>query len=67
MTLDIRCLWSDSPPLTTKQKAQIIDLYERPKNIFQDSGRAYQIGFNTALTYFGYLIETKGDDLHENG
>ncbi|QGJ65954.1 hypothetical protein BvL003_14625 [Bacillus velezensis] len=66
MTLDIRCLWSDNPPLTTKQKAQIIDLYERPKNIFQDSGRAYQIGFNTALTYFGYLIEKETESHNDD-
>ncbi|OQV53383.1 hypothetical protein [Bacillus velezensis] len=66
MTLDIRRLWSDSPPLTTKQKAQIIDLYERPKNIFQDSGRAYQIGFNTALTYFGYLIENETESQNDD-
>ncbi|TXK69952.1 hypothetical protein [Bacillus amyloliquefaciens] len=66
MTLDIRRLWSDSPPLTTKQKAQIIDLYERPKNMFQDSGRAYQIGFNTALTYFGYLIEKETESHNDD-
>lgn len=57
MTLNIRRLWSNVPPLTAQQKAQIIDLYERPTTLFQDSGRAYQIGFNTALTYIGYLIE----------
>ncbi|MCP6682982.1 hypothetical protein [Bacillus nakamurai] len=66
MTLDIRRLWSDSPTLTAKQKAQIIDLYERPKNIFQDSGRAYQIGFNTALTYFGYLIENETESQNDD-
>ncbi|MBN7743885.1 hypothetical protein JYA35_14970 [Bacillus velezensis] len=66
MTLDIRRLWSDTLPLTAQQKAQIIDLYERPKNIFQDSGRAYQIGFNTALTYFGYLIEKETESQNDD-
>ncbi|KIL30394.1 hypothetical protein [Bacillus subtilis] len=59
MMLKIRKLWADTPPLTPKQEAQILDLYERPAAHFDNCGNAYQIGFNTALTYLGYLIETE--------
>ncbi|PRS16567.1 hypothetical protein C6W27_09215 [Bacillus paralicheniformis] len=54
MTLYIKRLWSDTPPLRPQQADQILDLYQRP-----DAGKAYQIGFNTALTCLGYLIATK--------
>ncbi|MED4787516.1 hypothetical protein P9429_11535 [Bacillus atrophaeus] len=64
MTLKIRRLWTGAPALSPQQEAQILDLYVRPIASFDDAGRAYQIGFNTTLTYFGYLIENKTD---ENG
>ncbi|MEC1625444.1 hypothetical protein P9E08_08630 [Bacillus mojavensis] len=65
--LMIRKIWSDTPALTPQQEAQILDLYERPAANFGRCGRAYQIGINSMLNYFGYRVESKGDDLHENG
>ncbi|ATH93318.1 MULTISPECIES: hypothetical protein [Bacillus] len=59
MTLYVKRLWSDTPPLRPQQAEQLLDLYERPIATFKDAGRAYQIGFNTALTCLGYLIATK--------
>lgn len=49
MTLYIKRLWSDTPPLKPQQADQLLDLYQRP-----DAGKAYQIGFN-----LGYLIANK--------
>ncbi|NWO07600.1 MAG: hypothetical protein HLX50_18460 [Alteromonadaceae bacterium] len=59
MTLYIKRLGSDTPPLRPQQANQLLDLYQRPVATFKDAGRAYQIGFNTALTCLGYLIATK--------
>ncbi|MDE1453739.1 hypothetical protein PVN32_16365 [Bacillus paralicheniformis] len=54
MTLYIKRLWSDTPPLKPQQTDQILDLYQRPVTSFKDAGKAYQIGFN-----LGYLIANK--------
>ncbi|MFN2748096.1 MULTISPECIES: hypothetical protein [unclassified Bacillus (in: firmicutes)] len=59
MTLYIKRLWSDTPRLSRQQTEQLLDLYERPIATFKDAGKAYQIGFNTALSCLGYLIATK--------
>ncbi|QYG88332.1 hypothetical protein [Bacillus atrophaeus] len=64
MTLKIRTLWPETPALSPQQETQLLDLYARPITAFDDAGRAYQIGFNTVLTYFGYLVENETD---ENG
>ncbi|MEG7333242.1 hypothetical protein [Bacillus sp. 0102A] len=65
MTLKLRTLWSDIPALTPQQEAQILDLYERPAAEFGSCGRAYQIGINTLLNYFGYRVESLIED--QNG
>ncbi|MCY8738938.1 hypothetical protein [Bacillus haynesii] len=59
MTLHIKRLWTDTPPLKPQQADQLLDLYQRPVATFKDAGKAYQIGFNTALTCLGYLIANK--------
>ncbi|NPC93602.1 hypothetical protein HOO54_15495 [Bacillus sp. WMMC1349] len=59
MRLYIKRLWSGTPTLTPQQTEHILDIYERPFTPFEDGGRAYRIGFNTALTCFGYLIADK--------
>ncbi|MED2978806.1 hypothetical protein P4284_19145 [Bacillus swezeyi] len=62
MTLHIKRLWSDTPRLSRQQTEQLLDLYERPIATFKDAGKAYQIGFNTALSCLGYLIANKHDE-----
>ncbi|MCY9063268.1 hypothetical protein MOE67_13795 [Bacillus inaquosorum] len=61
--LMIRKIWSDTPALTPQQEAQILDLYERPAANFGRCGRAYQIGINSMLQYFGYRIEVETQDV----
>ena len=63
--LMIRKIRSDTPALTPQQEAQILDLYERPAANFGRCGRAYQIGINSMLQYFGYRIEVETEAINE--
>ncbi|MFD3198911.1 hypothetical protein [Bacillus sp. LR_5] len=64
--LMIRKIWSDTPALTPQQEAQILDLYERPAANFGRCGRAYQIGINSMLQYFGYRIEVETGAINDD-
>jgi len=59
MTLYIKRLWSQTPPLANHQIKALLELYRYPFVSFEDNGRAYRIGFETALSCMGYSIENK--------
>ncbi|MED5047649.1 hypothetical protein P9738_12905 [Bacillus siamensis] len=64
--LMIRKVWPDVPALTPQQEAHILELYVRPAANFGRCGRAYQIGINTLMQYFGYRIEKETEDANDD-